>query len=96
LTLLSTYVCILTYDYLQTGAKALAGKSEFIKLKIFEAVDYDRKITGKGKSIMCYDPKADEDSEPLWDEESVTDELVPIGHKVQVIGATVKFTRATA
>jgi len=56
---------MLTHDYIQTGAKALAGKSEFINAKIFEAVDYDRKITGKGKNIMCYDPEADETSKPF-------------------------------
>ncbi len=89
---------MLTHYRIQTGVKALAGKSEFINMKIFEAVDYDRKITGKGKSIMCYDPEADETSEPLWEYEntSITDEPVPAGHKVRVIGATVKFTRATA
>jgi len=35
----------------KTGARALAGKSELININIFEAVDYDRKITGKGKLI---------------------------------------------
>jgi hypothetical protein len=85
---------MLTHDYIQTGAKALVGKSEFINAKIFEAVDYDRKITGKGKSIMCYDPEADETSEPLWEYEntSITDEPVPAGHEVRVLSATVKFT----
>jgi hypothetical protein len=88
---------MLIYDYIQTGARALAGKSEFINIKIFEAVDYDRKITGKGINIMCYDPEADATSEPLWEYEntSITDEPVPAGHEVEVKGATVKFTRAT-
>jgi len=81
----------------KTGAEALAGKSELINIKIFGAVDYDRTITGSGKSIMCYDPEADETSEPLWEYEntSITDKSVPAGYKVRVIGATVKFTRAT-
>jgi hypothetical protein len=88
---------MLTYDYNQTGAKAEAGKSEFIHAKIFEAADHDRKITGKGKSIMCYDPEADKTSAPLWEYEniSITDEPVPAGHEVEVLGATVKFTRTT-
>jgi hypothetical protein len=83
--------------YIQTGAKALSGKSEFINFNIFEAVEYDRKITGKGKSIMCYDPEVDETSDPLWEYEntSITDKLVPAGYEVEVKGATVKFTRAT-
>jgi len=82
----------------KSGAKALAGKPEFINGKIFEPVDYDRKITGKGKSIMCYDPEADETSEPYWEYEniSITDEPVPAGYEVRVISATVKFTRTTS
>jgi hypothetical protein len=31
----------LTHDYMQTGAKALAGNSEYINVKLFDAVDYD-------------------------------------------------------
>jgi len=80
----------------KTGAKALVGKSEFINAHIFEAVDHDRKITGKGTSIMCYDPEADETSEPLWQHTSVTDKLVPAGHEVEVLGATVKFKKTTS
>jgi hypothetical protein len=89
---------MLTCDYIQTGAKALAGNSEFINGKIFEPADYDRKITGKGKSIMCYDPEADETSEPLWEYQDtpITDEPVPAGYEVRVISATVKFTRTTS
>jgi hypothetical protein len=88
---------MLTHDYIQTGANALAGNSEFINAKIFEPADYDRKITGGGKSIMCYDPEADETSEPLWayQNTSITDESVPAGYRVRVISATVKFTRTT-
>jgi hypothetical protein len=88
---------MLTHDYMQTGAKALAGKSEFININIFEAVHYDRKITGKGKLIQCYHPEADE-TENLWEYENttITDESVPAGYKVRVLGAKVKFTRATA
>ncbi len=88
---------MLTHDYIQTGARALAGNPEFINANIFETVDYDRKITGKGKLIRCYDPEADKTSAPLWEYEntSITDEPVPAGHQVEVIGATVKFTRTT-
>jgi hypothetical protein len=88
---------MLTHDYIQIGAKALAGESEYININIFEAVDYDRKISGKGKSIMCYDPEADATSAPLWEYEntSITDEPVPAGYEVRVIGATAKFTRTT-
>jgi hypothetical protein len=41
----------------QTGAQALAGKEEYINVYLFKAVDHDRKITGRGKSIMIYDGK---------------------------------------
>jgi hypothetical protein len=78
------HICLmLTYDHIQTGAKALVGKSEYIHAKIFEAVEYDRKITGKDKSIMCYDPEADKTSAPLWEYQnsSITDEPVPKGMK---------------
>ena len=42
---------MLIYDNIQTRAKALVGKLEFININIFKAVDYDQKITGKGKLI---------------------------------------------
>lgn len=71
---------------------ALSGENEYINVKLFEEVDHDRKITGEGKSIMCYDPKVNMKSPPLFDEEKVEGRTVPAGHKVRVIGATVKFT----
>jgi len=80
-----------------TGAKALAGNSEYINVKLFDAVDYDRNITGSGKSIMCYDPNTEDPSSSLWSYQntSITDETVPAGYKVRVIGATVKFTKSS-
>jgi len=44
----------LTYNYIQTKAKALAGNLEYINAKIFNVVDYDWNITSSRKSIMCY------------------------------------------
>lgn len=43
---------------------------------------------------MCYDPKAEENSPPLWEYENKSFEnvTVPAGYKVRVIGATVRFT----
>lgn len=43
---------------------------------------------------MCYDPKAEENSPPLWEYENKSFEnaTVPAGYKVRVIGATVMFT----
>jgi hypothetical protein len=57
-------------------------------------VDYDRKIAGRGKSIMVYDPKADMDTPPYWEHintSEINSSPVPAGFKVRVIGATVKF-----
>ena len=41
---------------------------------------------------MCYDPKENMESPPLFDEKKVENRIVPAGHKVRVIDATVKFT----
>jgi len=77
----------------EMGAKALAGQLEYIAVLLFDDVDYDRKITGSGKSIICFDAKAD-DNVNLWEYRnfSITDQSVPAGHKVRAIGANVKFT----
>lgn len=57
------------FDILQgrAGALALLGEDEFIKVKLFDEVDHDRKITGEGNLIMCYDLKMDTASPPLFD-----------------------------
>jgi len=78
----------------ETGAQALKGVPEYINIKLFEAVEYDRKITGRGKLIQVYDPKADLSSPPHWVHENPTEDAtgdVPRGYKVEVAGATVKF-----
>jgi len=80
----------------ETGAQALAGEEEYIKgVKLFPAVDEERKITGRGKSIIVYDPKLPMDTLPHWEHHSDTvydTGTVPAGYKVAVIGAFVKFT----
>jgi hypothetical protein len=65
--------------------------------RLFREEDYARTISGKGKSIMIYDPKVDYESPPVWEngtdpnkEETAT---VPPGCRVRVIGAIVTFTR---
>jgi hypothetical protein len=86
----------LIYSCIQTGAQALAGREEYIKVKLFEAVDHDRKITGKGMSIMIYDPQKDMSTPPYWEHNNTSQNAtgnVPAGFKVRVIGATVRFTR---
>lgn len=63
--------------------------------KLFREADYARKIKGKGKSIMIYDPKVDYDSPPIWENDPSKEDtaIVPSGCRVRVIGATVTFTR---
>jgi hypothetical protein len=48
----------------ETRAQALAGEEEYVGIKLFPAVGEERKITGKGKSIIVYDPKAPMDTPP--------------------------------
>jgi len=79
----------------ETGAQALKGEAEYINIKLFEGVDYDRKITGHGKSIQVYDPKVDMNSPPYWHHQNSSEDAtgnVPKGFKVHVMAATVKFT----
>ena len=64
-------------------------------MNLFEAVDYDREITAKGKLIQVYNPKADMSSPPYWEHENPSEygtHDVPAGYEIRVIGATVKFT----
>ena len=84
------------HDCMQTGAQTLAGNSEYINVKLFDAVDYDRNITGSGKSIMCYNPNTEDPSSSLWSYQIIyiTDETVPAGYKVvRILGATVELTK---
>ena len=41
----------LTYNYTQTGVKALNREVEYIKIKLFNRVDKNKTITGWGKLI---------------------------------------------
>ncbi|KAL5399755.1 hypothetical protein PMIN03_012620 [Paraphaeosphaeria minitans] len=77
-----------------TGDKALRGEEEYIGGKIFEGVNYTRKLEGKGKLIQIYDPTKDMSSPAYWEYENevVSDNsIVPAGYEVRVVGATIKF-----
>jgi len=77
------------------GAKALSGEAEFISGMLFEPVDYDRTITGRGKLIQVYNPKVDMASPPYWIHENPSEDAtgnVPKGFEVHVVSSTVKFT----
>ncbi|KAF2199579.1 hypothetical protein GQ43DRAFT_111622 [Delitschia confertaspora ATCC 74209] len=78
-----------------TGAKALDGQEEYIAGMLFDGVDYNRTITGKGKLIQIYDPTKDMSSPAYWEYENTVEPQshdVPAGYKVRVVGATIKFT----
>ncbi|EGC46753.1 conserved hypothetical protein [Histoplasma capsulatum var. duboisii H88] len=78
----------------EVGCEALSGVEEYIDVKLFEAVDFSRNITGRGKSIIIYDSKADMNSPSYWQHNNIAENGtsdVPAGFKVHVIGATVKF-----
>lgn len=79
------------------GTEAIEGQIYNIRGAIlFRATPYDRQITAKGESIMVYDPKADMDSPPYWENEDPSKEEtkpVPGGFEVRVIGAVVVFKR---
>jgi hypothetical protein len=73
----------------------LRGEIEFINGKVFDAVDYDRNITCKGKLIQVYDPAKDVSIPPFWeyeDEEHFDRHLVPKKHKVRVVKTHIGFT----
>lgn len=84
---------------MQLGDAALEGKEEYLPSHLFDPVDHDRWITGKGTLIMVFDPKAAENTSPFWEHEKTTEEgksRVPKGFKVKVIDGSVKMTKSAA
>lgn len=79
------------------GTDAIEGEIYNIRGAIlFRPTPYDREITGKGDSIMVYDPNADMDSPPYWENDDPSKEEtspVPAGFEIRVIGAVVIFKR---
>jgi hypothetical protein len=62
---------------------------------LFKAVDHDRKITGRGKLIIIYDPKKEMSTPPYWQYNNIPKDGssdVLAGFKVRVIGAFITFT----
>lgn len=83
-------------DDVSVGTPAIEGQEYNIRGAIlFRETQYDREVTGKGESIMIYDPSTDKES--LWengeDPEIEERARVPAGCRVRVIGGTVKFKR---
>jgi len=75
------------------GDKALSGTEEYLRLWLFDGVDNDRRISGRGDSIVVWDPS--KENEPAyWVRENITTDEetdVPVGFVVRVIKAWIKF-----
>lgn len=66
---------------------------------IFEAVDYDRNITDRGKLIQVYDPNTDPSSPPYCeykDEVNQTTISIPAHHVVRVVKARLAFIQSAS
>ncbi len=78
----------------QLGDIALDEKEEYIPSHIFDAVDFERSITGRGTLIMVYNPSAPTPS--YWEHTSTAEDAtgrVPAGYEVKVIDGWVKMTK---
>jgi len=78
---------------IQNGDMALSGTEEYLNLWLFDGVDYDRQISGRGDSIIVWDP-SQENVPAHWERENITsneDTDVPAGFVVRVINAWIKF-----
>ncbi|KAJ5544628.1 hypothetical protein N7535_006979 [Penicillium sp. DV-2018c] len=75
------------------GRDALSGKEEYILGHIFEAVDEERWLQGRGTLIMIIHP-SDANKTKSYDNVMQDDKFfVPPGHKVKVIDAHVRMTK---
>ena len=83
--------------YIQRGDVAPEGNEEYLPSYLFDAVDYDRWILGKGILIRIYDPKAAKNIPARWEHKNTTEvgkNRVPAGFKVEVIDGRVKMTKS--
>lgn len=75
------------------GSDALGGKEENIVAHIFDAIDEERWLEGRGKLIMIIHP-SDSSQTKTYDDVIQNDKfLVPPKHRVKVIGAHVRMTK---
>ncbi|EDN05676.1 predicted protein [Histoplasma mississippiense (nom. inval.)] len=77
----------------KVGQTALQGKEEYIRGHIFDSVDYERTITGRGTLIMVIDPSDAKNTKAYRDIEQDTPFTVPANHEVKVIDGLVKVTK---
>lgn len=77
----------------QKGDKALSGTEEYLRVWLFDAVDYERRISGRGDSIVVWDPSKENETAHWVRDNITTDEEtdVPAGFVVRVIKAWIKF-----
>lgn len=75
------------------GTVALSGKEEYIRGYIFEAVDEERTLEGRGTLIMIFHPSDSEKTKTYDDVHDETKFLVPPGYKIKVIDAQIKMTK---
>jgi hypothetical protein len=83
----------------QRGDIALRGQEEYLPSHRFLAVDYERTITGRGTSIIVFDPRAGKETPLYWNYENTQEDAsspVPPGYEVEVIDGLVKMTTSAA
>lgn len=71
-------------------------KEEYLPSHIFDAVNYERRISGKASLIVVFDPSATKDTPPYWVDKNTTKvdgSRVPPGHEAKVIDSRVKLTK---
>lgn len=76
----------------EVGSVALNGDYEYIRGHIFDAVEYDRYIIGRGTWIMIIPPPEEGETKLHRDVETETKIHVPPKHEVKVVDALVKMT----
>ncbi|KAL7649064.1 hypothetical protein ACMYSQ_012508 [Aspergillus niger] len=74
------------------GSVALNGKEEYIRGFIFDAVEYDRYIIGRGTLIMIIPPTEGGEAKTYRDVETELTIHVPPKHEVKVVDALVRMT----
>lgn len=70
--------------------------AEYIRGRIFDAVDYERTITCRGTLIMVYKPNPAKDDPENWEHEDpkrVVTRLVPPGFEIKVVDGWVSLTK---
>jgi len=69
---------------------------EYIRGRIFDAVDHERTITCRGTLIRISNPNAAKGTAPYWIREKITEDVdytVPAGHEVEVIDGWIKLSK---